>query len=133
MKAAARPAQEPAGKREVRQQAHAVCRNSRDQLPLDIALQQIVLVLGGDERREPMPMRGPLRLVDLRGVQVLAPDMADLALPHEVVERAQGLLHGRGRIRPVQLVEIDPIGAQPPQAFFDRSHDVSARGAGERA
>ena len=55
--------------------------------------------------------------------------MAHVALPHELVERAHGLLDRRGRIEAVDLVEVDVVELQPLQAGLDPVHDVAARGA----
>jgi hypothetical protein len=52
-----------------------------------------------------------------------------VALAHEVVERAQGLLDRGDRVVGVDLVEVDVVGLQPAQAGLHRIHDVAARGA----
>ena len=52
-----------------------------------------------------------------------------MALPHELVERAHGLLDRRGRIESVDLVEVDVVELQPLQAGLDPVQDVAARGA----
>src|SRR5271167_1427709 len=70
----------------------------------------------------------PLRLDDLPGRESRAADVADLALPDEIIERPQGLLDRRQRIGLVLLVEIDPVGLEPSQAGLDFAHDVTARG-----
>ena len=100
---------------------------SRKKLALDGAHQQAVLVLAGDEGREAVPARRVLRRDHLLRRKVRAADVAHLALPHEIVERAQRLLDRRLLIWPVQLVEVDPVGAQPLQARLDRMHDVTPR------
>ena len=56
-------------------------------------------------------------------------DVAHLALPDQVVERAQRFLDRRQRIVIVLLVEIDVVGLQPLQAGFDGGHDVAPRRA----
>jgi hypothetical protein len=52
---------------------------------------------------------------------------ADLALVDQVGQRGQRLLDIGGGVGPVHLVEIDPVGLQPPQAVLDRRHDPAAR------
>src|SRR5262249_5841512 len=59
--------------------------------------------------------------------QLRARDVAPLALPHQIVKRAQRLLDWRLRVRPVQLVEIEVVGAQPAKARLDRLRDVAPR------
>jgi hypothetical protein len=53
--------------------------------------------------------------------------MADLP-PDQVLQRTQRLLDRRHRVRAVQHVDVDVVGAEPPQAGLDRGHDVAARG-----
>ena len=77
-----------------------------------------------------MPVaRDPLRLDDLAARERGGADVADLALVHEVAERRQRLLDVGARIGAVDLVEVDPVGAQPPQRVLDRAHDPAARAA----
>jgi hypothetical protein len=57
------------------------------------------------------------------------PDVADLALADEVAERRERLLDVGVRMRPVDLVEVDPVGPQPAQRVLDRADDPSARRA----
>src|SRR5207244_2835337 len=107
-----------------------------DALPifaLDITHEQAVLVLTGHECGEAVPPRRLLRLDDLLRREVRAADEANLAGPNEIVQRTQRFLDWRLRIRLMQLVKIDPIGIESPQARLDRAHDIGARGAFELA
>src|SRR5205085_8251310 len=61
--------------------------------------------------------------------QSRAGDVTDLALMHEVVERAQGLLDRAARIFDVLIIEVDVIGIEAPKAGLDRGHDVAAGSA----
>ncbi len=45
---------------------------------------------------------------------------------YQIVERTQGLLDGRQRVRLVLLIQIDPVGVQPPQACLDAGNDGAA-------
>ncbi len=49
-----------------------------------------------------------------------------MALAHEVVQRAHGLLDGRGGVEAVDLVQVDVLQLQPLQARLDAVHDVAA-------
>jgi hypothetical protein len=51
------------------------------------------------------------------------PDGADLALADEVGERAERLLDVGVRGRAVDLVEVDPVGAEPAQRVLDGLDD----------
>ena len=61
-------------------------------------------------------------------------EVPDLALSHQLVQRGQGFLDRGDRVRDVLLVQVDVIGAQPPQRLGDRTPDVGATalGAGGR-
>ena len=48
---------------------------------------------------------------------------------HEVIECRERLLYWRGRIGPVHLIQIDPVGAQPAQGVLDGTPDVATRPA----
>src|SRR5262249_4319373 len=61
--------------------------------------------------------------------EVRAADVADLAGAHQAVERTEGLLDRRQCVEGVQLVEVDGVGAEPPQAGLDRAGQVIAGGA----
>src|SRR5438552_749424 len=97
--------QQPVGQRRERDQAEPVRLDDGHQLIVEFALQQIVALLARDIAFEAEMDRGPLRLDDLPGGQGRAADVAHLALPHEVVERAQRLLDRRQRVGDVLLVE----------------------------
>ena len=56
------------------------CSHAGHELVLDVALEQGVLVLGGDEPLEPGRARGPVGVDDLPAGEVGAADVADLAL-----------------------------------------------------
>ena len=50
--------------------------------------------------------------------------MEDLALGDEVGERADGLLDRGAGVDPVLVVEVDVVGAEPPQRSLDGGPDV---------
>src|SRR5204862_740779 len=58
-----------------------------------------------------------------------ATDVADLAGAHKVVEGAKRLLDRREGIEAMQLVEIEVVGAEAPQAGMDCLGEVMARRA----
>src|SRR4029077_14454465 len=123
--------QQAARQRKIRQQAHAVLDHDRQTVFFQFALQQAVVVLGGDERRQAMMPRHRDRLLELRRGWVGPADGADFSGFLKIVECAQGLLDRRLRIGPVQLIKVDPIGLQPPQARFERLHDIAPRRAAQ--
>ena len=75
-------------------------------------------------------LRNPLAVGQpIRGVVARA-EVEDLSRSHEVVERAERLLFGRVDVLHVDLIEVDAVRLEPPQAVFDRSHDTVAGRAG---
>ncbi len=48
-----------------------------------------------------------------------APEVADLAGAHQIGQGAEGLVEVGGRVGAVDLVEVDPVGAEPAQAVLD--------------
>lgn len=54
-------------------------------------------------------------------------DVADLARADEVGERAERLVDVGLRVVAVDLVKVDPVGAQPPQRILDLADDPAAR------
>ena len=59
------------------------------------------------------------------------PDVADLALGDQFGERADGLFDRRVRVDAVLVVQVDVVGAEPPQRSLDGGADV--RGAAVRS
>jgi len=70
-----------------------------------------------------------LGLDDLPGLPVRGADVANLALAHELVQRGQRLLDRRDRIGEVELVQVDPVGLEPPERCLDGDTDVAAGAA----
>ena len=64
----------------------------------------------------------------LGGVEVRDPDVAHLPLGDELCEGAGRFLEGRGRIRPVHLVQVDVVGAERLQAFVGALTDPGGTG-----
>src|SRR3712207_8492137 len=51
------------------------------------------------------------------------PEMPDLALLDEAGHRPHGVLDRDGGVDPVDVVEVDDIDAEPPEARFTRSEE----------
>jgi len=104
----------------------------RHDLVLDPALEQVPLDLGGHEPGQAALGRGLDGVVDLRGGTVGARDVAHLARPDQLVERAEGVLYRHGRVRGVLVVQVDVVDAEPAQAGVARLPDVVGRGTALR-
>ena len=112
--------QKSAGQRAPDQQSEPLILQQRNHLALELAADQRVVRLRAPEALEPLLARDRQRLHQLPRGQVRAADVADLAGAHEIVERAQRVLDVRQRIEAMDLIEVDVVGAEPPQARFDR-------------
>jgi hypothetical protein len=53
--------------------------------------------------------------------------VADLALVDKVAERAEGFLEVGAGVVAVDLVQVDPVGVQPPQRVLDLADDPAPR------
>ena len=71
--------------------------------------------------------RRPLRLDDVVGRERRVPDRAHLALVDEIAERAERLVDVGCRIGPVDLVQVDVVGAEAAQAVLALLDDPAAR------
>src|SRR2546421_10056266 len=72
---------------------------------------------------------GQVYLDDLPGWMIGYAQIADLALANQIIQRLHHLLGRSVAIRIVELIEIDVISVEMPQAALDGAHDVIARGA----
>ena len=128
--AAADLAGEPApAERAPDDRADLLVERQRHQLPFVVAADQRIIGLMGDVAGQAVLLRDGQRLHQVPAGEVRAADVADLAGAHQVVERAQHLLDRRQGVEAVQLIEVDVVGAQPPQARLDRPDQVIARRA----
>jgi hypothetical protein len=81
----------------------------------------------GNEALEPPVVGDPLGLDDLARRERGGAHVADLPLMHEVGERAQRFFDVGVRVGAMDLVEVDPVGVQPPQRILDGAHDPTPR------
>jgi len=82
--------------------------------------------VGGLLALEPLvaPALGhPVRLHDEVGGEGAAADGPDLALVDQVRQRPQGVVDVAGGVGAVDLVQVDPVGAQAPKARLHLPHD----------
>ena len=80
---------------------------------LDVAAEQVIRRLEGVDRTDLLERR------HLRRVVVRHADEADEALADEPVERLGRGRDRRGRVRPVDLVDVDVVGAEEPEARLE--------------
>ena len=124
--------EEAARQREVRDQAEAARRAGRHDFFLEGAVEQVVVALTRDERRPAAGVRPLVRFADLAAREVRVAEVAHLALRDDQVEGGQDLVDRRGRVRPVQLEQVDVIGAEPVQGFVDGGENVGPGGSDPR-
>ena len=109
--------------------AHALIERERHQLCLIVPPDQRIIGLMRDVAREVVAIRHRQRLHQMPAGEVGAADVADLAGPHEIVQRGEGLLDWGQGIEAVQLEEIDMIGLQPLKGGVARIDEMPAGGA----
>ena len=95
--------------------AEAVLAAQRNQLVLDSAVEQVVGRLLGREADVALQFARHHRFHHAPGGVGRAADVAHLAGPDQVVERAQRLVDGDAEVGPVGLVQVDVIRLEPAQ------------------
>jgi hypothetical protein len=75
-------------------------------------------------------LRDPLTMRQAVGRVVARAQIQDFARSHEIVERPERLLLRRVDVLHVNLIEIDAVRLEAPQAVFHGADDAVARGAG---
>ena len=121
--------EEAAGQRVVHDHTDALVAAERQQIGLDLAVQNVVTRLDAVIPRPAEPLARSHRHRELPGRVVRAADVPHLARSDQVVERAQGLVDRSLRIGRVRLIEVDRIGPQPAEAGLAGVEDVPARQA----
>ena len=124
------PGEQAIGQRVVRQHTQPEVPGRGHQLGLGRPLQQRPLVLRGDERLG-AGLPGQVRGVGgLPAGQVGMPQVAHLALGDQLGQRVQGFLDRGLRVRGVQLVEVQVVGAQPAQRGGHGAADIGPAALG---
>ena len=123
------PGEPAAVQRRPHQHAEPVAPGGGQHGGLHAARQDRIRRLLAHERVGVAALRGPLPLHHQLGGPRRGAGVADLALAHQVVERAHQFVHRRVGVGPVHLVQVDPVGLQAAQAGVEGLHDPPARGA----
>ncbi len=105
--------EDSAGERAVVDDPDVVVDAVLHHLALDVAFEQGVVGLQAHD----VPV--PADLIHLSDVEVRHTEIAELARLLRLVELGHRLVHGRLRVRPMDLVEVDGIDAEPPQGVVD--------------
>ena len=107
--------------------AHAVAPAGGEHVGLHGPVQQRVGRLLAHEALAAAPLGDPLRLHDRARREGRGADVAHLARLHQVAQGGKGVVDVRVLFGTVDLVEVDPVGAQPAQAVLDLLDDPAAR------
>src|SRR5262249_17585819 len=113
-------AQKTARQRVVGDDAQTLIAAERQQLALDLAVEQVVARLHAVEAGPTVTGTVANRERDLPRWIVRTAEVADRAGANQILEGTQGFLERCIGIRAVRLVEIDVVGAQFSQAVLDR-------------
>ena len=100
------PGQHPTHQGAPRDAPHTLVEAERNHLALLHAVDQVVVVLHGDEPGPAVHVGGVLRLGELPRGHAAGTDVARLAGPYDVVQRLHRLLNGRAGIPAVDLIEV---------------------------
>ena len=120
---------ESARQRRPRNTADLLVEAQRNHLALFFAIDQVVVVLHGDEAREPVRRLKLQHLLKLPSVHARSTEVERLAGLHHIVQRLAGLFDGRVLVEAVNLIEVNIIHAEALQAGVNRGQDVLAREA----
>ena len=118
-----------ARERTPRHDGHLAVAAERKDLPLLLAVDQVVLRLKRDELRPAVPLGNLLHPLQLPREDGGRADVAHLAALHDIVESLHDLLHRRVRVEAVDLVEVHVVHVESLQGMVDFRHDILARGA----
>jgi hypothetical protein len=99
-------------------------------VPFDASRQDAVRRLFTPEAQEASSLGDVVCLDDLVRWKRGAAEGADLAVPDEVGQHAEGLLEVSVPVGPVHLLKVDVVGLEPAQARLERTSEVTARVAG---
>ena len=100
------------GERAVRRERDVHLSADGDELAFVLAVERVVVILHGDEGREPVVARADLHVVKLIAVHGGGAERANFPRLHKTVERLHRLFHGRGIVETVDDIEIEIIGAE---------------------
>jgi hypothetical protein len=117
----------PAVERRPHQHADVVLLADGQHVPFHAPSEHRVRRLLGHRPLAVPPLGHPLGLDQGRRRERRRADGADLALVYEVGQSAEGLVDVNSGIRPVHLVQVDPVGAQAAQTLLDGGHDPPPR------
>ena len=84
------------------------------------------MVLHRDEARPAVPLGHLEQTGELPGIHARGAEVARLARTHDVVERFEGLLNRGVRVEPMDLVEVDVVGAEPTERGVDGVEEMLA-------
>ncbi len=113
--------QQAASERKVRDVGDTELAAERQHFLVVVPAKKVVVVLENGEPRGSLLARHLVGLGELLGREVRAPDRSHLSGLHQLVERAERVADRNRRIGPVQVVEIDAIGAQPLERALERA------------
>lgn len=112
------PAEHPPPQGAVGHDADAELAGRRHHLGLQVPGEQRPLGLDDGDRV------GRVRAAQLVGSHLADPQCPDLARPDQLREGAHALLDRHPRVDPMQVLEVEVVGAQPPQRAVDGAADV---------
>src|SRR5215468_10433421 len=117
---ASAPGQPASGEWAPRYDAHAEVLAQRNHLPLFFTVEQVVMVLHGDELRQPMQSGRVLGLGELPGVHRGGAEVSGLAGVDDISQRVECLFDRSGAVPAMDLIEVHVVGPEPLQGSVYR-------------
>ena len=117
---------QPAGQRVEHGHPDAVRFQAGHEFRLDAAAEQVVDVLAQHRARRTAHHGTVIGVGQLPGGIIADAPVADLSGTRDVRQRIDRFLERRVRVRHVQVIHVDPVRAQAPQAPFDLAEDRTA-------
>src|SRR5207248_2258032 len=111
------------------QQPHAEMLHGRQDVALDAPHEDRIRRGLGDEALEAALRADRMRLRLVPRGKHRATEVPDLAVPYQIGEHVERLLQVGVEVRPVNLIEVDVIGAKAFETRVDLTHDPEPRGA----
>src|SRR6202166_1638809 len=112
-----------------RKYANALGLAERHHLSFFFAIEQVVVILHGNESRPPVAVRKIQRLRELPRVHGRRSDIAHLAGLYYVVQRLERFFDRRLVIPAVDLIQVDVVGSETAQALLEFIKDFLPRKA----
>ena len=120
------PASRPRASGAQRDRRDLILLAERQNLRLDPPIDDVQLRLLDIKPRGAQFLGHEMRLRQLPAGKDAAGQVKHLPLPDQIIQRPQRLIDRRIGIRPMNVIDVDPLGLEPPKRLLDFPHDMPA-------